>query len=55
MIVGVAGLGLIGGSFVKGYHSQGHTVYAYNRSRKTLDYALLSRSEEHTSELQSRE
>lgn len=42
MIVGVAGLGLIGGSFVKGYHSQGHTVYAYNRSRKTLDYALLS-------------
>ena len=42
MIVGVAGLGLIGGSFVKGYHAQGHTVYAYNRSRKTLDYALLS-------------
>ena len=42
MIVGVAGLGLIGGSFVKGYHSTGHTVYAYNRSRKTLDYALLS-------------
>lgn len=42
MIVGVAGLGLIGGSFVKAYHSQGHTVYAYNRSRKTLDFALLS-------------
>ena len=42
MIIGVAGLGLIGGSFVKGYHSQGHTVYAYNRSRKTLDFALLS-------------
>ena len=42
MIVGVAGLGLIGGSFVKGYHAKGHTVYAYNRSRRTLDYALLS-------------
>lgn len=42
MIVGVAGLGLIGGSFVKGYHAKGHTVYAYNRSRKTLDFALLS-------------
>ena len=42
MIVGVAGLGLIGGSFVKCYHSQGHTVYAYNRSRKTIDFALLS-------------
>lgn len=42
MIIGVAGLGLIGGSFVKAYHSQGHTVYAYNRSRKTLDFALLS-------------
>ena len=42
MIIGVAGLGLIGGSFVKCYHAQGHTVYAYNRSRKTLDFALLS-------------
>ena len=42
MIVGVAGLGLIGGSFVKGYHSLGHTVYAWNRSRKTLDFALIS-------------
>lgn len=42
MIVGVAGLGLIGGSFVKGYHAQNHTVYAYNRSRKTIDFALLS-------------
>ena len=42
MIVGVAGLGLIGGSFVKCYHSQGHTVYAWNRNRKTLDFALIS-------------
>ena len=42
MIIGVAGLGLIGGSFVKGYHAQGHTVYAYNRSRDTIDFALLS-------------
>lgn len=42
MIVGVAGLGLIGGSFAKGYHSKGHTVYAYNRSKKTLDFAVIS-------------
>lgn len=42
MIIGVAGLGLIGGSFLKAYHVKGHTVYAYNRSRKTLDFALLS-------------
>ena len=42
MIIGVVGLGLIGGSFVKAYHAQGHTVYAYNRSRDTIDFALLS-------------
>ena len=42
MIVGVAGLGLIGGSFVKAYHEQGHTVYAWNRSQQTLDFALIS-------------
>lgn len=41
MIVGVVGLGLIGGSFAKAYHSQGNTVYAYNRSKKTLDFAIL--------------
>ena len=40
--VGVFGLGLIGGSFVKAYHAAGWTVLAHNRSRSTLDFALLS-------------
>lgn len=42
MTVGVAGLGLIGGSIVKAYHAAGHRVYAWNRSRSTLDFALIS-------------
>ncbi|MCQ2558678.1 MAG: prephenate dehydrogenase [Oscillospiraceae bacterium] len=42
MKVGVVGLGLIGGSFVKAYHAAGHEVYGWNRSRSTLDYAMLS-------------
>ena len=42
MTVGVVGLGLIGGSIAKAYHAKGHTVYAWNRSRKTLDFALIS-------------
>ena len=40
--VGVFGLGLIGGSFVKAYHAAGWTVLAHNRSRSTLDFAMLS-------------
>lgn len=40
--VGVFGLGLIGGSFVKAYHAAGWTVLAHNRSRSTLDFAKLS-------------
>lgn len=42
MTVGVAGLGLIGGSIVKAYHAAGHRVYAWNRSRSTLDFAMIS-------------
>lgn len=42
MTVGIAGLGLIGGSIVKAYHAAGHRVYAWNRSRSTLDFALIS-------------
>lgn len=42
MKVGVVGLGLIGGSFAKAYKAAGHTVYASNRTKQTLDYALLA-------------
>ena len=42
MTLGVVGLGLIGGSFAKAYHEAGETVLGYNRSRSTLDFALLS-------------
>ena len=40
--VGVVGLGLIGGSFVKAYHEAGWTVLACNRTKSVLDYARLS-------------
>ena len=40
--VGVFGLGLIGGSFVKAYHEAGWTVLAHNRSKSVLDFAKLS-------------
>ncbi len=42
MTVGIAGLGLIGGSFAKAYHAAGHRVLAWNRSRSVLDFALIS-------------
>ena len=42
MKVGVVGLGLIGGSLAKAYKAAGHRVLAYNRSRSTLDFAMLS-------------
>lgn len=42
MIAGIMGLGLIGGSFAKAYHSKGHTVYAFNRTKSVTDFALLS-------------
>ena len=40
--IGVFGLGLIGGSFVKAYHAAGWTVLAHNRSKSVLDFAILS-------------
>ena len=41
--IGVAGLGLIGGSFVKAYRDdRDWRVLGYNRSRKVLDLALLA-------------
>lgn len=40
--VGVFGLGLIGGSFVKAYHEAGWTVLAHNRTKSVLDFAKLS-------------
>lgn len=40
MTVGIVGLGLIGGSLAKAYKKSAHTVYAYNRSRETLDTAI---------------
>ena len=42
MIAGIVGLGLIGGSFAKAYHEHGDTVYAFNRGKNTLDFAMLS-------------
>ena len=40
--VGVIGLGLIGGSFVKAYHAAGWHVLADNRTKSTLDFAMLA-------------
>lgn len=42
MTVGIVGLGLIGGSFAKAYSAAGHTVLASNRTKATLDFAILS-------------
>ena len=42
MTAGIAGLGLIGGSFAKAYHRANERVLAYNRTRSTLDFAILS-------------
>ena len=40
--IGVVGLGLIGGSFVKAYHAAGWHVLAKNRTKSTLDFAMLA-------------
>jgi prephenate dehydrogenase len=40
--IGVFGLGLIGGSFVKAYHEAGWRVLAHNRSQSVLEFAKLS-------------
>ncbi len=43
MTVGIVGLGLIGGSFLKAYRESGQwTVYGYDKSRTVTDLALLS-------------
>jgi prephenate dehydrogenase len=42
MKVGIVGLGLIGGSMAKAYREAGHEVLAANRSRSTLDFAILN-------------
>ena len=42
MTVGVVGIGLIGGSFVKVYKEKGHTVYAYDTDKASLDFAMMA-------------
>lgn len=42
MTVGIAGLGLIGGSFAKAYAAAGETVLGFDTDRATLDFAVLS-------------
>ena len=39
--VGVVGLGLMGGSFAKAAHQGGQEVYAWNRTRSTLELAMI--------------
>lgn len=41
MIVGVAGLGLIGGSLAKAYEKSGATLYGYDGNRVVQDFAKL--------------
>ncbi|MBP3634340.1 MAG: prephenate dehydrogenase [Oscillospiraceae bacterium] len=41
MIAGIVGLGLISGSMAKAYAEAGHTVYAWNRNKTILDFAIL--------------
>ena len=36
----IVGLGLIGGSYARGLHAAGHTVWALDRDQDALDYAL---------------
>ena len=42
MIAGIVGLGLIGGSFAKAYHTAGVEVSAFDCDRSVLDFAMLS-------------
>ena len=39
--VGIVGLGLMGGSFAKALHAGGTEVFAHNRTRSTLELALI--------------
>lgn len=42
MTVGIVGLGLIGGSFAKAYHAEGHRVLAFDTDTSVYDFAVLS-------------
>ena len=42
MNIGIVGLGLIGGSLAKAFKEAGHTVYACNRTRSTLEVAIAA-------------
>lgn len=42
MIVGIAGLGLIGGSFAKAYKNAGHIVYGFDIDESILGFAKLA-------------
>jgi len=42
MTVGIVGLGLIGGSFAKAYHSAGWLVYAHDIDESMLSFAILA-------------
>lgn len=42
MKVGIVGLGLIGGSFAKAYHAEGHEVLAFDTDRAMLEFAMMS-------------
>ena len=42
MIVGIAGIGLIGGSIARDYKAAGHTVLVYDRTKSVVDYAELA-------------
>ena len=42
MTVGIAGLGLIGGSLAKAYKENGETVFGYDIDKSTLSFACLS-------------
>lgn len=44
MLIGIAGLGLIGGSFARAYSAAGHTVLAREKSRATLRDAVRARA-----------
>lgn len=39
--VGVLGLGLMGGSFAKALHQGGREIYAWNRTKATLELAMI--------------
>jgi len=42
MTIGIAGLGLIGGSLAKAYKAGGHKIYAFDTDKAILSFAQLS-------------